>query len=131
LKKLLLAFVFTFIAISMNAQSNESAQRKMHAVLALDGSVAMTVTDDAKDDTIELKSVTNFYKYQLLDTETGEPVFTASNRGKECTLDKSKIAAGKYKLRLYTRNFIITSNIDIATSSWLKNSSNIVVAVND
>ena len=115
----------------MNAQSNESVQRKMHAVLALDGSVAMTVTDDAKDDTIELKSVTNFYKYQLLDTETGEPVFTASNRGKECTLDKSKIAAGKYKLRLYTRNFIITSNIDIATSSWLKNSSNIVVAVND
>jgi len=131
LKKVLLTFVFSFIIISLNAQSSEKALRKTHSVLAPDGSLAMIITDDSRKAIIELASVTDFYKYQLLDTETNEPVFTASNRGKECTLDKSKIAAGNYNLRLYTRNFIITSKIDITTSSWPKTASNILVAVND
>ena len=131
MKKVLLSFVFSFIIISLNAQSNEKAQRKTHSILAPDGSLAMTITDDSRQAIIKLESVINFYKYQLLDTETNEPVFTASNRGKECTLDKSKITEGTYNLRLYTRNFVITSKIDITTSSWLKKSRNTVVAVND
>ena len=131
MKKVLLTFVFSFIIISLNAQSTEKAQRKTHSVLAPDGTLAMTITDDSSQATIKLTSVMNFYKYQLLDTETNEPVFTGSNRGKECILDKSRLTAGTYNLRLYTRNFVITSRIDIATSSWLKKSSNIVVAVND
>lgn len=131
MKKVLLTFVFSLIIISLQAQSKEKAQRKTQEVHAPDGSLAMTITNDSRKATIKLASVTNFYKYQLLDLETNEPVFTASNRGKECTLDKSKIVAGTYKLRLYTRNFIITSNIDIPTSSWLKKSNNIEVAVND
>lgn len=131
MKKALLTFVLSFIIISLNAQSNEKPLRKTQEVHAPDGSLAITITDDSRHSTIKLASVTNFYKYQLLDTETHEPVFTASNRGKEGTLDKSKIAAGNYKLRVYTRNFIITSKIDIANSSWIKKSGNILVAVND
>lgn len=131
MKKALLTIVLSFIIISLNAQSNEKPLRKTQEVHAPDGSLAMTITDDSRHTTIKLKSVTNFYKYQLLDTETNEPVFTASNRGKEGSLDKSKIAVGNYKLRLYTRNFIITSKIDIGTSTWIKKSSNNLVAVND
>jgi hypothetical protein len=115
----------------LNAQTNEKPLRKTQEVHAPDGSLAMTITDDSRHATIKLISVINFYKYQLLDTETNEPVLTASNRGKECTLNKSKIMAGTYNLRLYTKNFIITSKIDIATSPWLKKSNNIVVAINN
>lgn len=131
MKKVLLTFVFSFIIISLNAQAIEKAQRKTHSVLAPDGSLALTITDDSRKTTIKLASETNFYKYQLLDTETNEPVLTASNRGKECTLNKSKITAGTYNLKLYTRNFVITSKIDITTSTWLKKSNNNVVAIND
>ena len=131
MKKALLTFVFSFIIISIYAQSNAVSQRIMHGVLAPDGSVAMTITDDFKEETIKLKSVINFYKYQLLDTKTSEPVLTSSNRGKECTFDKSKISTGNYKLRVYTKNFIITSKIAISTSSWLIKSNNSIAAVND
>ena len=131
MKKALLSFVFSFIIISLYAQSNETAQRKTHGVLAPDGSVAITVTDDFKEDTIELKSALNFYKYQILDIQTNESVLTSSNNGKECKFNTSKITAGNYKLRLYTKNFIITSRIAINTLSWLGKSNNSVAAIND
>lgn len=131
MKKALLTFVFGFIIISISAQSNKTAERIMHGILAPDGSVAMTVTHDFKEETIKLKSVTNFYKYQLLDSKTSEPVLTSSNRGKECTFDKSQISTGNYKLRVFTKNFIITSKIAISTSSWLLKSNNSVATLND
>ena len=127
MKKALFTFVFSFIIISIYAQSNETAQRKTHGVLAPDGSVAITITDDFKEDTIELKSAMNFYKYQILDTQTNEPVLTSSNNGKECTFDTSKITAGNYKLRLYTKKFIITSKIAISKSRWVEKA----VAINN
>ena len=131
MKKALLTLVFSFIIISLYAQSKETTQRKTHGFLAPDGSIAMTITDDFKEGTIELKSAQNFYKYQLLDTKTNETVLTSLNKGKECVFSKSKIATGNYKLRLYTKNFIITSKIAINTLSWLEKSGNIVASVND
>lgn len=131
MKKVLLIFAFTFIVISLNAQSDKSFVRKTQSVLAPDGSVAMTITDDEKEDTLKLKSENNFYRFQFLDTETNETVYTFSNRGKICTIDKSKIAAGNYNLRLFTRNFIITSKISISTPTWNEESNNEVVAINN
>lgn len=131
MKKVLLIFVFTFIVISLNAQSDKSFVRKIQSVLAPDGSVAMTITDDEKEDTLKLKSENNFYRFQFLDAETNETVYTFSNRGKICTIDKSKIAAGNYNLRLFTRNFIITSKISVSTPSWNEKSNKDVVALNN
>ena len=113
MKKIILAFIFSFVLLSTYAQSNEKPQRLKYVTTAPDGSVAMTVIDDSRDNTLKLESANSFYKYQLVDTKTGEPVFSSRNRGFKCTIDKSKIAAGTYILRLFTKSFIITSEIKI------------------
>lgn len=99
--------------MSFYAQSNEKPQRLKYVTTAPDGSVAMTVIDDSRDNTLKLESANSFYKYQLINTETGEPVFSSANRGFKCTIDKSKIAEGTYNLRIFTKNFIITSEITL------------------
>jgi hypothetical protein len=69
---------------------------------------------------MKLESVNNFYRYEILDPKTSEPVFASRNQGKECTIDKTKIASGTYNLKLYTSNFIITSKIVIGTTKKVK-----------
>ena len=84
----------------MFAQANEAPKRLIYVTQAPDGSVAMTIYDDSRDDTMTLESANTFYKYQILDPQTNEPVHTASNTEKDCTIDKSKIAEGTYNIRL-------------------------------
>lgn len=116
MKKVVLIIVFNLVAISIYAQLNENPQRLKYKVLNPNGDVALTIIDDSRGNTMKLESVDSFYKYQLLDTNTSEPVFSSLNRGRQCIIDKSKVAGGTYYLRLYTRNFIITSEITILTS---------------
>ncbi len=78
-----------------------------------------TIYDDLRENNMELESANAFYKYQILDTETLEPIYSAENKGKECIIDKSKIAAGNYNIRLYTSRFVITSKITVSGKSKL------------
>ena len=114
MKKVVLTLVFSLVGLVMFAQSNEAPKRLKYVTTAPDGSVAMTIYDDSRDDTMKLESANSFYKYQLIDTKTGEPVYTSNNEGKECTIDKSKVTAGTYNLRLFTRSFVITSKIKVS-----------------
>ena len=77
----------------------------------------MTIIDDTREDVMKLESANTFYKYQILDPRTAEPVFSASNRGKACEIDKTKLVAGTYDLKLYTSNFVITSKITVSAKS--------------
>jgi len=114
MKKLVLTLVFSFTIVSMFAQANEAPKRLKYVTQAPDGSVSMTIYDDSRDATMKLESANTFYKYQIIDPATGEAVFTASNTGKECTIDKAAIAAGTYDIRLFTRSFVITSKIAVS-----------------
>jgi len=76
LLKFAFTFVFSLLSLLIFGQSNESSDRLTYAILAPNGSVAITITDDSMDDTIKLTSVDNFYKYQLLDTNTSEHAFS-------------------------------------------------------
>ncbi len=115
MKKLILTtavFVLTFIGY---AQKNEglSLNKLKYVVTAPDGSVAMTITDHENKDLLELESVANFYQYEVLDQNTSEPVLSSENKGNTCVIDKNELKAGLYNLRLYTANFIITSELSI------------------
>ena len=128
--KIIFTFVFCLITVSIFAQSNTSPQRLKYKVFAPDGSVAITIIDDSINDSMKLESATNFYKYQLVDINTDETVFSSSNRGRACAFNKSKVAEGTYNLRLFTKNFIITSEIKVMTSPVNTMASNTVAMRN-
>ncbi|MCF6347719.1 MAG: T9SS type A sorting domain-containing protein [Flavobacteriaceae bacterium] len=110
-KVILLVLVLGFTGF---AQDNANKpQRLKYVTTAPDGSVAMTITDDSSKDNLKLESVNNFYRFEILDPITGEAVLASKNQGKECDIDKTKLASGTYNLRLYTSNFVITSKIAI------------------
>lgn len=117
LKKIVLSVVFCFSIISVFAQSNESPRRLKYMTNAPDGTIALTIIDDSRENTMKLESANSFYKFQLINIETGEPVFSSLNRGKECTIDKSKVASGTYYLRLFTKDFVISSEITLYPKS--------------
>jgi hypothetical protein len=128
--KLVLTLVFNLIVISIYSQINNGSQPLKYIFEAPDGSVALTVYDDVRGDTMHIESVDSFYKYQLLDLYTSEPVYMANNKGAACTINKSKVADGQYNLQIYTKNFIITSKITITHTRRLSSANEGTVALN-
>ena len=114
MKKYILTVLFSFALISLFAQNTPEKNNIKYTSLAPDGSRALSFIDDIKDNLIKLESVYSFYKYQLLDVKTSEPVFSCVNRGNTCSIDKSGITPGTYNLRLFTKNFIITTSITLS-----------------
>jgi len=133
MKKVVLTLVFSLVVVTMFAQSAKQSKRLKYVTNGPDGKVAMTIYDDSREDSMKLESAKNFYKYQILDPETSEPIYSSTNKGKECTIDKSKVAAGTYNLRLYTSNFVITSKITVSASRKFAKEvkENDAVAIND
>ena len=113
MKKVALVLIFNLIGIIAIAQNVEKEKRVKYITNAPDGSVAMVIYDDSRDDKMKLESANDFYKYEILDVKTSKPVYKSNNKGKECIIDKTKLADGAYNLRLYTKKFIITSKITI------------------
>jgi hypothetical protein len=132
MKKIFLTIAFSLVIGITFAQTNNNSERLKYVTNGPDGKVAITIYDDIRENSIKLESVNAFYKYQILDTETSEPIYSANNKGKECTIDKSKIAAGNYNIRLYTLSFVITSKLTISATrklnTMIKNGS---IAMND
>ena len=64
--------------------------------------------------TLKLASADDFYKYEILESSNHELVHGEANRGKICDIDKSKLEEGTYTLKVYTDDFVITSDITIS-----------------
>ena len=116
MKKKVLTVLLCTVLISIYAQSRAQTESLKYGATAPDGSIAFTIIDDFKNNTLTLESINSFYKYQLLDTRTSEPVFSSNNKGAICIIDKSKIASGTYNLRLFTKSFIITTELKLSPS---------------
>ena len=121
MKKAVFTFVVSLFTVVTFAQTNEVPQRLKYVTTGPDGSVAMTIIDDTREDVMKLESANTFYKYQILDPRTSEPVYSSYNKGKACEIDKTKLAAGTYNLRLFTSNFVITSKLTVSATRKLNN----------
>jgi len=131
MKNIALTLIVCLVGIGAFAQP-ETPQCLKYVTNAPDGSVAMTIYDDLRENSMQLESASAFYKYQILDSETNLPIFSADNKGKECIIDKSKVAAGDYNIRLYTSNFVITSKISVSAKQNLSTAIvNSTLAMND
>lgn len=111
MKKLVAIVILYLVILQSFAQTNASIDNLKYVITAPDGSDAIGLYDSSENQTIQLKMRETFYKYQLLDMHTSEPILSEDNTGKECKINKLRIARGTYKLRLYTEEFVITSEI--------------------
>ena len=116
MKKTLLIAAISLIGTSALAQTDTNKQSEKvtkYVTTFPNGEEAITITDKSTSSKLELSSADNFYKYEILETANHELVHGSDNRGKVCDIDKTKLDEGTYTLKVYTDDFVITSDITI------------------
>lgn len=116
MKNIALILVISMISISTYAQSTSNKQSEKvtkYVTTFPNGEEAITITDHSASDNLELTSADNFYKYEILESSNHELLHGSNNQGKVCNIDKTKLTDGTYTLKVYTDDFVITSDITI------------------
>ena len=113
MKKIIVTIALFTIGFVNFSQNSNTLQHIKYVTHAPDGSVALTIIDDATIDKMSVQSVDAFYKYQILDKNTSVSVYTSKNDGKDCIIDTTNLTEGTYDLRLYTSDFVITTDLEI------------------
>lgn len=127
MKNIALILVISMISISTYAQSvtNKQSEKVTKYVTTFpNGEEAITITDHSASDNLELTSADNFYKYEILESSNHELLHGSNNQGKVCNIDKTKLTDGTYTLKVYTDDFVITS--DITISNGMENQSGVI-----
>lgn len=104
------------LSLSSYAQSNTNKQSERvtkYVTTFPNGEEAITITDHSASDNLKLTSADNFYKYEILEPSNHELVHGSNNQGKVCNIDKNNLEDGTYTLKVYTDDFVITSDITI------------------
>lgn len=115
MKNTVLIIAMALAGTSMFAQESGQKDKITKYVTTFpNGEEAITITDRSSAESLKLASADNFYKYEILDSSNHELVHGSDNRGKICDIDKSKLEEGTYTLKVYTADFVITSDITIA-----------------
>ncbi len=119
MKNTILIIAITLISLTGYAQSNSSANPAKitkYVTTYPNGEEAIAVVENSNTNVLKLSSADNFYKYEILETATHEMIHRSDNRGKMCEIDKTKLEEGTYTLKVYTKDFVITSDITISNS---------------
>ena len=113
MKKIIAIIVLSLIGVVVFAQNNNKQQVLKYVTHFPNGSIAVMITDNSSKNGIKIESEDSFYRYEILEKETSEAVSASKNEGKECIVNKTDFKDGSYNLRLYTSNFIITTDLEI------------------
>ncbi len=116
MKNIILLFAISIFSLSSYAQSNTNKQSEKvtkYVTTFPNGEEAITITDHSASDNLKLTSADNFYKYEILEPSNHELVHGSNNQGKVCNIDKNNLEDGTYTLKVYTDDFVITSDITI------------------
>lgn len=119
MKKTLLIAVLALVGTTAFAQTNDKQSERVTKYVTTfpNGEEAITITDNSASTNLKLSSADAFYKYEILESSNHELVHGSENRGKVCDIDKSKLDEGTYTLKVYTDDFVITSDITIDKES--------------
>lgn len=119
MKKTLLIAVLALVGTTALAQTNTNKSERITKYVTTfpNGEEAITITDNSASTNLMLSSADNFYKYEILESSNHELVHGSENRGRVCDIDKTKLEEGTYTLKVYTDDFVITSDITIDKSS--------------
>ena len=115
MKNLFLLIAFTLVTFTGFAQTEKTAPAKITKYVTTfpNGEEAITILENSTSNNLQLSSAENFYKYEILEPANHELVHHSANRGKVCEIDKTKLKDGNYTLKVYTSDFVITSDITI------------------
>ncbi len=116
MKNIILLFTFTFIGL-VGISQNQPEKITKYITTFPNGEEAITIIESSNSSTLKLTSADNFYKYEILDLANHELIHKSTNKGKVCDIDKSKLEEGNYTLKVYTSDFIITSDITISNQN--------------
>jgi len=122
MKKILFTLAITLTGLATYAQEAPKETVTKYVTTFPNGEEAITITDKSNSSSMELASADNFYKYEILETANHELVHGESNSGKICAIDKTKLEEGTYTLKVYTEDFVITSDITISNDEATKGS---------
>lgn len=120
MKKILFTLALTITGFAAFAQEAPKETVTKYVTTFPNGEEAITITDKSSSSSLELASADNFYKYEILETANHELIHGEDNSGKVCAIDKSKLDDGTYTLKVYTDDFVITSDITIANEAGQK-----------
>ena len=116
MKNLFLLIALTLVTFTGFAQTEKTAPAKITKYVTTfpNGEEAITILENSTSNNLQLSSAENFYKYEILEPANHELVHHSANRGKVCEIDKTKLKDGNYTLKVYTSDFVITSDITIS-----------------
>ena len=113
MKNIIIIITFTLLS-SMGFAQDQPAKVVKYVTTFPNGEEAITIIESSNSNILKLTSADNFYKYEILELANHELVHKATNKGKVCDIDKSKLEEGNYTLKVYTSDFVITSDITIS-----------------
>lgn len=128
MKNTILIIAITLISLTGFAQTqntNQPDKITKYVTTFPNGEEAITIVENSNSDNLKLSSAENFYKYEILESASHELVHRSDNRGKVCDIDKSKLEDGTYTLRVYTSDFVITSDITISNETENKSNNSV------
>ena len=128
MKNSILLIAFTLLSLTGFAQTQKAEQPEKitkYVTTFPNGEEAITIIDSSKSKSLKLSSADNFYKYEILEPANHELVHRSSNRGKICEIDKTKLSDGTYTLKVYTSDFVITSDITISNSKEVESNKSV------
>lgn len=128
MKNTILIIAITLISLTGFAQTqntNQPDKITKYVTTFPNGEEAITIVENSNSDNLKLSSAENFYKYEILESASHELVHRSNNRGKVCDIDKSKLEDGTYTLRVYTSDFVITSDITISNETENKSNNSV------
>ncbi len=110
-----ITLIITFILISALGFAQDQPEKITKYVTTFpNGEEAITIIESSSSNILKLTSADNFYKYEILELANHELVHKSTNKGKICDIDKSILEEGNYTLKVYTSDFVITSDITIS-----------------
>ena len=114
---ILIAIILTSLSGYAQTDADKQSEKITKYVTTFpNGEEAIVITESSASNNLKLSSADNFYKYEILETANHELVHRSNNKGKICDIDKSKLEDGTYTLKVYTSDFVITSDITIANT---------------
>ncbi|MGI9531774.1 hypothetical protein [Lutimonas sp.] len=124
MKKTLLILAIALTGFTTYAQDTNEAKETITKYVTTfpNGDEAITITDKSNSSSLELASADSFYKYEILESSNHELVHGQNNKGNVCAIDKTKLNDGTYTLKVYTDDFVITSDITISNDDSSKGS---------
>ena len=115
--------LMSFTGISQTNKSESPEKITKYVTTFPNGEEAITILESSSSNNLKLSSADNFYKYEILEPANHELVHGSTNRGKVCEIDKTKLSDGTYTLKVYTSDFVITSDITILNSKQIESTS--------